>query len=56
MAAATEWLNKHVPAAMDTNATIQVLLETGFPTVIRARGYKQGARLELSQLVCEEKT
>jgi hypothetical protein len=38
MAAAMERLNKHVPAAMDMYATIQVLLETGFFTVILAEG------------------
>jgi hypothetical protein len=29
-------LMKYVPAATDTNATIEVLLKTGFSTVVRA--------------------
>jgi hypothetical protein len=39
-AAARERFSKHVPAATDTHATMKLLLETGFCTVIRARGYK----------------
>jgi hypothetical protein len=30
-----ERLGKHVPAVTDTHATIEVLLETGFSTVVR---------------------
>jgi hypothetical protein len=34
-------LGKHVPAAMDTHATIVVLLETVFSTWFVQRGYKE---------------
>jgi hypothetical protein len=38
MASARERLDKHVPVAKDTHATIEALLETGFSTVVRAEG------------------
>jgi hypothetical protein len=38
MGAARERLGKHVPAAKYTHATIEVLLETGFSTVVSAEG------------------
>jgi hypothetical protein len=31
-----QWLGKHVPVATDTNATIEVLLETGCLYMVRA--------------------
>jgi hypothetical protein len=34
-------LGKHVPAATDTHATIEVLLEIVFPTRSMQRGYKE---------------
>jgi hypothetical protein len=37
MAAAREWLCKHVPEAMDTHATVKVLLEMGVSTVVCAK-------------------
>jgi hypothetical protein len=51
-----QWLGKHVPAAVYMYATIEVLLETGFSAWSMLSCYKQGTRLELGQLVCEEKT
>jgi hypothetical protein len=38
MAAVREQLGKHVPMATDTHATIEVLLEMGFSTVVIAEG------------------
>jgi hypothetical protein len=38
MAAARERLGKHVPAAEDRHATIEILLETEFPMVVHAEG------------------
>jgi hypothetical protein len=38
MAAAREHLRKRVPAEMDTLAAIEVLLEAGFSTAVRAKG------------------
>jgi hypothetical protein len=34
-------LGKHVPAATDRHATIEVLLEMGFSTRLVPRGYKE---------------
>jgi hypothetical protein len=36
-----QWLGKHVPAATDMHATIEVLLETVFSTRPVQRGYKE---------------
>jgi hypothetical protein len=35
-------LGKHVPAAMDTHATVEVLLETVFSTRSVQKSYKEG--------------
>jgi hypothetical protein len=39
-AVARQQLSKHVPAAMDMHATIDILLETVFYTQSMQRGYK----------------
>jgi hypothetical protein len=39
MTAAMKWLGKHVPAATDTYATIEILFETVFSTPSTQRGY-----------------
>jgi hypothetical protein len=51
-AAAREWLSKHVPATTDTHATEERCFLHGPCRDIISKG----ARLELGQLVCEEKT
>jgi hypothetical protein len=38
---ARQWLCKHIPAATDMHATIEVLLETVFSTRSLHRGYKE---------------
>jgi hypothetical protein len=48
-------LGKHVSAAMDTHATIEVLLETVFSTRSMPRSYQQDTKLELSQLSVESR-
>jgi hypothetical protein len=42
MAAAMERLGKHVPAATDTHATIEVLLEKRFSMVVHSEGLYGG--------------
>jgi hypothetical protein len=37
-------LGKHIPAATDTHATIEVLLETVFSSLTAQRGYKEDGR------------
>jgi hypothetical protein len=39
-AVSKQQLDKHIPVAMDTHATIEVLLEMVFTTWSRQRGYK----------------
>jgi hypothetical protein len=41
-------LGKHVPAATDTHTAIEVLLESGFSTVVRAEE-KEKRQLEVSR-------
>jgi hypothetical protein len=36
-----QWIGKHVPAATNTHATIELLLETVFPTWSVQMGYKE---------------
>jgi hypothetical protein len=38
---ARKWVDEHVPAATDTNATIEVLLETVFSTRSLQRSYNE---------------
>jgi hypothetical protein len=35
-------ISKHVPVAMNTHATIELLLKTVFSTRVVQRGYKEG--------------
>jgi hypothetical protein len=40
-AVSKQWLGEHIPAATDTHAIIEVLLETVFSTRSVQRGYKE---------------
>jgi hypothetical protein len=57
-AAARERLGKHVPAATDTHATIDVPFETGFSSVVRAEDLlgREMGNLDSSLWESEEKS
>jgi hypothetical protein len=54
-----QWLGKHVPAATNTQATIELVLQNGVSTWSALRHYKQGTKSVVRELCirgCENNT